>query len=148
MSVEKEMKIDDIINFSSNAIKQNKKIIKKQNKIIADKNITIGKLNNSLEDEREKNDFLSSNLIKYDNKVISLNDELNIYKNKINNDDNIYNKTIKEAVDFLTSECEEIIEDMEEYEREKIKKEIDEHKILTKGNSLKWYESWNFLSIK
>lgn len=148
MSVEKEINIDDIINFSSNAIKQNKKIIKKQNKIIADKNIIIGKLNNSLEDEKEKNEFLSNNLRKYDNKVISLNEELNIYKDKINNNDNIYNKTIREAVDFLVSECEEVLEEIEENEKERIKKEIEEHKKITEKDSLKWYESWNFLSIK
>lgn len=148
MSVEKEINIDDIINFSSNAIKQNKKIIKKQNKIIADKNIIIGKLNNSLEDEKEKNEFLSNNLRKYDNKVISLNEELNIYKDKINNNDNIYNKTIREAVDFLVSECEEVLEEIEENEKDRIKKEIEEHKKTTEKDSLKWYESWNFLSIK
>lgn len=101
-------------------------IVQQQQKIIENEKSLIRK-DIDLKNEQTKVNFLSD-------KVSKLNNELESYKKKITDDEDIIDKTCNEAIDIILTKIEDITEELEKERREY---------TLSSGEILSnWINSW------
>ena len=118
-----QMNIAKIYDFTQKAIKnKNKQILEK------DKIIMRQELENR--NERTKNEYLY-------NKNIELNNELDLYKRKINQEESELDKICNEAIDNLLNITTEMAKEMEE----ELEKERKEYTIKANEEITEWFSN-------